>query len=99
MHAVQDRLRENFSVRSFADRSKRTSRSQLFLCYRGHIIKQLGMSAVVYVYQVIQGWRFQFGWRLLLQQAIGKKLLDHEDVMDQFAQASSFASNIDIKGT
>ena len=53
----------------------------------------------MYGYQVIQGWRFQFDWRLLLQQAIGKKLLDHEDVMDQFAQASSFASNIDIKGT
>jgi len=57
------------------------------------------MSDLVYGYQVIQGWRFQFDWRLLLQQAIGKKLLDHKDVMDQFAEASSFASNIDIKST
>jgi hypothetical protein len=49
MHAVQDRLRENFSVRSFADRSKRLSRSQRFLAYRRHIVKQLSMSGLVYV--------------------------------------------------
>jgi len=34
-----------------------------------------------------------------LRQPIGEKLLDHKDVMDQFAQASGLASNIDIKRT
>jgi hypothetical protein len=35
----------------------------------------------------------------LPRQTISEKLFDHKNMMDQFAQASSLASNIDIKRT
>ena len=66
---------------------------------RHRIIDQLRVGGPVHVYQLIQGWRFQLRWWFFLRQPIGEKLLDHKDVMDQFAQASGLASNIDIKRT